>query len=50
MKPTDADIWGLCVPCRRWFYCEGWFDPAVDHPLCPVCRSEPRKIVNRSGW
>jgi hypothetical protein len=25
----DAEIWGRCPICERWFYCEGWFDRDV---------------------
>lgn len=44
----DAEIWGRCPQCGRWFYCEGWFELDKPHPCCPVCRTEPVEIVNRA--
>jgi hypothetical protein len=42
----DAEIWGRCPTCDRWFYCEGWLDRDAPEALCPVCRAEPVEIVN----
>jgi hypothetical protein len=44
----DAEIWGRCPVCARWFFCGGWFDPEVPEPSCPVCRAEPVAIENRA--
>jgi hypothetical protein len=44
----DAEIWGRCPICERWFYCEGWFDRDVPEPTCPVCGAAPTKIENRT--
>jgi hypothetical protein len=43
------EIWGLCGPCERWFYCEGWFDKSLPAPTCPVCGEEPSAIENRAA-
>lgn len=37
----DAETWGFCASCERWFYCQGWDDTTVPAPACPVCSSEP---------
>lgn len=44
----DADIWGRCPECCRWFFCKGWFDREIPQPCCPVCGAEPDSIVNRA--
>lgn len=48
MTGNPADIWGHCESCRRWFACPTWFDQEAPHPVCPVCLSEPSRIVNRA--
>lgn len=48
MSTTDADIWGHCEECSRWFSCPRWFDKEARQPVCPVCMSEPSEIQNRA--
>lgn len=44
-----SDIWGFCDRCVRWVAYPHWFDRNVPECRCPVCHSEPRRIVNRSA-
>ncbi|MGH8909930.1 MAG: hypothetical protein ACRD0K_26405 [Egibacteraceae bacterium] len=43
------DIWGLCTPCNRWFYCEGADYSETPTPSCPACDAEPAVFVNHAG-
>lgn len=40
----DADLWGNCSPCRRWFALDMAAGSSWD---CPGCQCEPKQIVNR---
>ena len=42
------DVWGLCLGCGRWFYCE---KQAVreNRPRCPQCDAAPVRTVDREA-
>lgn len=44
-----GEIWGFCDGCIRWFPCPEWFDRSVAECVCPACRAEPTRIVNRAA-
>jgi hypothetical protein len=43
---TTTEAWGLCQPCRRWFYCGSTADSAVTAE-CPVCAAPAARLEVR---